>query len=349
MRFSTDKKITIAEIAEKAGVSPSAVSRYLNNSGYVAEDKRAAIESAMKALNVKTENETRITKARSRKVFGIIIPPLSGNVQFERMGSFFSAMAKNRGYSTKIYPVDLAANRLDDVLRSIQKDNLSGIFIPVVPMLELDAETQKTIAESDTPIVMLSEFPEPYPEINSIVNNFGAGIKMALAHLAECGCRNIALLTPSVTQSKSAALQQKGFIKYIDETGPWESWQITEYNWSTHNFSHAGYECAKLAFEKNPDIDGIIGWVDSYTAGIMWYLYERGKRVPDDVKIITCNDDYAEFLCPPVTTYSLSNEVACSEAVDMLIRLQKESERENVKHVYLTPKMTVRKSTKTDR
>lgn len=345
MRFSTKKKITIAEIAQKAGVSQSAVSRYLNGSGYVAEDKRAMIASALEDLNVETTHETKITKGRSRKVFGIINPPMSGNMQYERMGSYFSNYSKDRGYSTKIYSVNLVENALKDVITAIQKDNLSGIFIPVVPMLSLDAETLKVIKDSDTPIVMLSEFIEPYPEINSIVNNFSAGIKMAMTHLSQCGCCNIALLTPSVKQSKSAALQQNGFKKYIDETGPWKSWQIIEHDWKDASFAHAGYECAKLAFSKNPEIDAIIGWTDSYTAGILWYLYETRRKVPDDVKIITSNDDYAEYLCPPLTTYSLSNELACSEAVDMLIRLQKESEKDNVKHIYLTPKLTVRKST----
>jgi DNA-binding LacI/PurR family transcriptional regulator len=83
----------------------------------------------------------------------------------------------------------------------------------------------------------------------------------------------------------------------------------------------------------------------SYTAGILWYLYETGRNIPKDVKIVASNDDYAAYLCPPVTTYSLSNESVCTEALDMLIRLQSPRERDNIKHVYLTPKFTIRKST----
>ena len=343
MKFN--KKVKVADIAQAAGVSQAAVSRYLNGSGYVADDKKQSISRAMESLGVQLSGEPSISRGRNRKIFGLLIPPLGGNVQYTCMASFFSEEAKNRGYSTKLYAVNLGETELNAVLQTMLKDHLSGIFIPVVPMLELDKKTQKTIAESETPIVMFSEFLNPYPKINSIVNNFDAGIHMAVNQLWECGCRNIALMTPPTTQSKSAVLQQRGFCNAVQSSGTWESWQITEYAWEEPTFTKAGYQCARLAFEKNPKIDGIIGWTDSYTAGILWYLYETGRNVPRDVKIVASNDDYAGYLCPPVTTYSLSNESVCTEALDMLIRLQQPRERDNVKHIYLTPKFIIRGST----
>ncbi len=343
MKFN--KKIKVTDIAQAAGVSQAAVSRYINGSGYVSDDKKQSIAAAMDSLGVQVSDEPPASRGRNRKIFGLLIPPLNGNVQYTCMASFFSEAAKTRGYSTRVYAVNLSETELNSVLQTMLKDHLSGIFIPVVPMLELDKKTQKTITESEIPIVMFSEFLNPYPKINSIVNNFDAGINMAVNHLWECGCRNIALMTPPTTQSKSAVLQQRAFRNIVQTCGTWDSWQITEYAWDEPTFTKAGYNCARLAFEKNPQIDGIICWTDSYAAGILWYLYETGRNIPKDVKIVASNDDYAAYLCPPITTYALSNESVCTEALDMLIRLQSTRERDNVKHVYLTPKFIIRRST----
>lgn len=44
------KKVTLFDVAERAGVSPAAVSRYLNKSGYVSAEKGELIRSAMEEL-----------------------------------------------------------------------------------------------------------------------------------------------------------------------------------------------------------------------------------------------------------------------------------------------------------
>ena len=60
------------------------------------------------------------------------------------------------------------------------------------------------------------------------------------------------------------------------------------------------------------------------------------------------NEDYAPYLCPPLTTISYPNQTLCTEAVEMLVRLQSPKERENVKHVYISPRFTVRRSSDPD-
>lgn len=344
------KKIPIREIAARAGVSPSAVSRYLNDSGYVSDEKNAAIFRALQALGARPENAPPTARGRNRRVFAFLSPPLvpGANIQFAAMGSFFSDAAKSRGYSTKVYSVSLADTPLVTALRQIMEDHPSGIFIPVVPMIELDRQTQRFIQESEIPIVFLSEFLRPYPRINSIISNVNQGVGMAVAHLREQGCSRLALLTPPTTQSKFAALEQAAFQEYTQEENWPENSIICEYPWQEPSFANAGYACAKLAFERDSELDGIIGWTDSFAAGILWYLYEVGKRVPEDVKLVALNEDYAPFLCPPLTTVSFSNQTICTQAVEMLTRLQSPKERENVKHVYISPCFTVRRSTNPD-
>lgn len=341
------KKLLIRDIATAAGVSPTAVSRYLNSSGYVSPEKSSAIRQALEALGAQAGSQAPESRGRNRRVFAFLTPPYSpnSNMQFAAMSSVFSDAAKSKGYATKVYPFDLSRFSLIDALKLILSDHPSGILVPVVPMLSLDRQTQQFIQDSDIPIVLFSEFPTPYPSIHSIINSFDAGISLSVCHLRDIGCRRLALLTPPNTQSKSAGLLQAAFLACTKDE-PWlEKACIFTQAWTDPRFAYAGYACAKQAFSQVPDLDGIIGWTDSFSAGIAWYLYEIGKRIPQDVKLVTMNDDYAPYLCPPMTTFSFSSTYLCTEAVDLLITLQSPKQRQNIRHLYIAPTFTVRGST----
>lgn len=344
------RKIRVSDIAARAGVSPAVVSRFLNGNGYVSQEKAAAITQALQELGVKARSDPPAVRGQNRKVFAFLSPPLENrnSYQYAIMNAFFSDIAKSKGYSTKVYSINLVEVSLIQALTTILKDHPSGVFVPVVPMRELDHGTQRFIQDCDIPIVFLSEFLHPYPQLHSIVGNVDTGISLSIAHLRERGCRNLALLTPTAAESKSASLQQAAFRNHTQREDWLRSCTICEYPRTASGFAASGYQCAKLAFAQNPAIDGIIGWVDSYAAGILWYLYEIGKRVPEDVKLITENDEFAPFLCPPLTSFSFSNQAICTEAVDMLVRLQNKRERQNVKHIYLRPSFSVRTSTDSD-
>lgn len=296
------KKLLVSDIARAAGVSPTAVSRYLNSSGYVSQEKVQAIQLALEVLGAEAESGSPTLRGRNRRVFAFLAPPYAAtsSMQFSVMGSVFSDAAKSRGYATKIYPVDLTRLTLIEALEQILSDRPCGILIPVVPMLSLDRQTQQFIQECGVPIVLFSEFPTPYSRIHSIINSFDAGISLSVEHLLHMGCRRLALLTPPGTQSKSAGLQQAAFLACTKADPLVEKARIFTHRWTDPQFAQAGFACAEQAFSQDPDLDGIIGWTDAYCAGILWYLYKTGRQVPRDVKLIAANDDYAPYLCPPL-------------------------------------------------
>ena len=345
------KKLLVSDIARAAGVSPTAVSRYLNSSGYVSQEKVQAIQLALEVLGAEAESGAPTLRGRNRRVFAFLAPPYAAtsSMQFPVMGSVFSDAAKSRGYATKIYPVDLSRLTLIEALEQILSDRPCGILIPVIPMLSLDRQTQQFIQECGVPIVLFSEFPTPYSRIHSIINSFDDGISLSVEHLLHMGCRRLALLTPPGTQSKSAGLQQAAFLACTKADPLVKKARVFTHRWTDPQFAQAGFACAEQAFSQDPDLDGIIGWTDAYCAGILWYLYKTGRQVPRDVKLIAANDDYAPYLCPPLTSYSFSTSTLCAEAVELLVALQSPRQRQNVRHLYIAPTFTVRGSTDSDK
>lgn len=344
-QYSSQKKVKLSEIAAVAGVSNTAVSRFVNNSGYVSSEKQQKILHAMQTLGIEFSGSECKKRGPNKKTFGILLPPLNNNAQFVRMSSFFQSIARSYGYSVREYHINLATDSLDDVLIKLFKDPLNGLFIPVVPMLELAESTVELISQSSIPIVIMSEFLHPYPQINSIMFNFDVGMELAVQCLLQTNCHCIALLAPPLWQSKSSALQRRAFLSCMQKFQiPATNYVLVEEAWKSEPSAEAGYRAAQRAFNQNPAIDGIFGWTDLYTSGILWYLYETGRRVPEDVHLVSMNDDYAPFLCPPLTTLVLPNDVICREAIDVLIQMQEPLARLNVKQIYLTPTLVNRKS-----
>lgn len=65
MKFN--KNVKVADIAQAAGVSQAAVSRYINGNGYVSDDKRQSIAAAMEALGIQVSDQPSINRGRNRK------------------------------------------------------------------------------------------------------------------------------------------------------------------------------------------------------------------------------------------------------------------------------------------
>ena len=69
------KKLLVSDIARAAGVSPTAVSRYLNSSGYVSQEKVQAIQLALEVLGAEAESDAPTLRGRNRRVFAFLAPP----------------------------------------------------------------------------------------------------------------------------------------------------------------------------------------------------------------------------------------------------------------------------------
>ena len=338
------KKIKLSDVARRAGVSNATISRYINNSGYVSEEKARLIKKAMNELGY-TVSEGK--EEKRCKVFAIVLPPSGKTSVGSAYQSNFSDLAQECGYKVMPEIYDLCEMSLIDVLKIISKQNIRGIFIPFMPMCELENNTVNYIKTSKIPIVMISEFPNiVYPEITSIIPDLQFAGKAAVKKLYEKGCRKLAFISTDAKKNKSSYLHLLGFMDAVRELGlSDENYVIAEADiYKEKSFTIAGYKAAEKAFELMPDIDGILGWTGSFTAGIMQYIYKLGLRIPDQIKIIGTDDDVANFLSPPLTTVNISIHRRCLEALELLLRLQDEDEWKHKKQIYLSPSFYYRET-----
>ena len=83
---------------------------------------------------------------------------------------------------------------------------------------------------------------------------------------------------------------------------------------------------------------------DAIAVGFLQYLYEANIAVPEDIAIISINDDeIAQFVAPPLTTYRIDTEEIAKTAIDLLSD-QIVHPRNITKTVLIGAELIVRKS-----
>ena len=74
----------------------------------------------------------------------------------------------------------------------------------------------------------------------------------------------------------------------------------------------------------------------------LWHLWQTRPAVPGQVKVVTFNNEYSPYLCPPVTALYLNPAEVTQRAVEQLCRLQDPAERMITKQIAIQPALIVR-------
>jgi DNA-binding LacI/PurR family transcriptional regulator len=117
------------------------------------------------------------------------------------------------------------------------------------------------------------------------------------------------------------------------------------------DYTHkSGYLAMKELLHKMPDIDGVFAANDQMSVGAMKALFEAGKRIPDDVKVIGYDDVFiASVLEPSLSTIHIQKHLMGKKAAELLIgqleSTEAHSERGAASAVEIESRLVIRRST----
>ena len=179
---------SIREVAKIAGVSPATVSRVMNGTANVDEEKKQRVLEAIQETGFKPNELARALFKKSSKIIGMIVPNIE-NPFFSEIAKAVEEEAFQNGY--KMLLCNSANNPKKErmniqMLVQMQAD---GIVI----MTNSD-RTGKKIAECGLPVVVMDRKLSEGREIAFIESDHYKGGKLAAEHLIECGCQHIVCL-----------------------------------------------------------------------------------------------------------------------------------------------------------
>ncbi|MCP2239033.1 LacI family DNA-binding transcriptional regulator [Thermoanaerobacterium thermosaccharolyticum] len=299
---------TIRDVAEKAGVTVTTVSRVLNNRGYISEKTRKKVYEAMKELNYQPNELARSLYRRKSYLIGLLIPSVS-HPFFAELTSYIEYYAYQNDYKI------LLCNSLQDVEK--EKDYINMLKRHQVDGIIIGSHTLKTeqYLNVNLPIVAIDRyFSEKIPYVAS--DNYNGGV-LATKLLIQNGCRKIAHISGPLILNTPANNRYKAFMDVVKEHNIENVVVETKLNvFDTDEYKKL---IIKL-FTDHPDIDGVFASSDLIAATIINAAREIGKEVPKDLKIVGYDDiSIAKTIVPPLTTIRQPIEEMAKKTIEIIL------------------------------
>jgi DNA-binding LacI/PurR family transcriptional regulator len=347
--------VTITDVAKRAGVSISTVSNVINKNKYVSEDLMRRVNAAVKELEYTANPIAQRMKFKHTKTIGIITADLCGLFYPYILKGMYDVL-NPLGYrlivmdSEGIHDNIGGIKKLREGITNLIRDRVDGIvFASIIPE-EMEAGIINDVmkfstARKNTGYVCIEKDLSKYG-IDSVYANSINGADMAASHLIDTGCTHIGHITGPVYFT-IAQDRIMGFKNALSRAGI----EVDEVRMIANgDYSHkSGYLAMKELLQKMPDIDGVFAANDQMAVGALKALFEAGRMVPEDVKIIGYDDVFvASVLEPSLSTVHIDKHSMGRKAAELLIKQIENNEEYNKREpvtIEMESTLVVRRST----
>ena len=343
----------IKDVAKRARVSISTVSNVLNKSKYVSPELAKRVEEAVEELNYVVNPIARSMKNNKTGIIGVITEDVCG-LFYPYVVRGINSVAEEKGYQVMlcdakgIYGDPQAVRREYELFQRLFASRVDGIiFASTVGNEEMESYFKKLQAMADShkriPFVSL-ERDFTCVGIDSVYFDGHANSEMAVQHLIDNGCRRIG----HITGPKEMAIVEErieGYVKTMEKN----HLHVDVERMITHgDYSHqSGYLAMKELMEKCPDLDGVFTGNDQMAIGVLKYLKETERKVPDEVKVMGYDDVFlASVVEPSLSTIHIKKRHAGIEAARMLFeRIENEEPISKPRGILMEGTLVIRNST----
>lgn len=329
-------RVKLIDVANKAGVSKSTASQYINGRyGYMSEKTREKIRVAIEELNFVPNPIARSLKANKTHTIGIVVKSISGEITSQIIRSIDDYL-KNLNYNVLIYNTDYIKEQELKSIAILKSMRVDGMIITSSGEISdiLNKEEQDGL-----PIVhILREFEDLH--VNTVLSDYLKGSEMAGEYLASLGHTNIAILTKSYNSSPSRINRVNGCIHALDQAGV----TITDDHLYFIDDDFVGDTFDKLYKEQQPTV--IFSMFSNLTISLLKHLKARKIRVPEDIQLITFDDfKLTELLETPLTAIHQRPKELGVECAKLLIN-KINNPKEDFDNITLPCELIIRESTK---
>lgn len=324
---------TIVDVAKLAGVTPTTVSRVINNRGYISEKTRNKVYGAMDELGYQPNEIARsLTKQKSNTI-GVIVPHIS-HPYFAKLISNLENEASKRDYKIILCNSKEKAEKEKQYLDMCKSNRVAGIVL-----CSGNVESNK-INTGDIPVVLLEKnFEEG--KLGIQCDNYQGG-KLATEHLIECGCKKVLHFSGVIDEEMPADNREKAFIDTCIKNSV--KYYIKKFDINTYNQMDY-YEAIKDTITEIKEIDGIFASSDLIAAQVIQVCNELNIRIPQDIKLVGFDDvEISKLTTPTITTIHQPIKEMSKLAVELIDT--KYTNVEIDKQIIVPVELVVRNSTK---
>lgn len=324
--------LTMKEIAKKSGVSIATVSRYINSNGYVGDDTKVRIQRIIDKYEYSPNQVAQSLSNRSSKSIAVISPDMT-NPFFPELVGTIERNARKRGYHLSFFQQE---NLNDNIFWNEFRNNYIDGFILISS--DMSMNNLKYLETLNIPFIKIDRAVHADEGMSVSIDNFG-GAKLALNHLVEIGCKNIAHISgPKSIYTATERLM--GYYEAIIEN------QLEPIVFEGDFSYESGREQTLKLLESSLDVDGVFFGNDLMAIGSIRAFQDGGYRLPEDIAIIGFDDIYInEMMTPTLSSIKQPVTEMATVATDKLINLIEKKDEESKEELLLKVELIKREST----
>lgn len=287
------RKVTIQDIAKRANVSISTVSRVLNDGQAVTEAKRAAVLQAMAELNYQPNVFAQGLASGQSMTVGVLSPylnsPFYGDVMHgvlcELDGSAYSSIYVEGNWNLK---------QEKQAIQALMTRRVDGLIVLGGAILARDLEQIR----EQIPLIVVGRLIPSLPNQCITINNF-EGAYQATRYLIEQGHRRIVHVT-GILSHEDGQQRLEGYKQALADAGIEPDPQfIIEGDYT----EKSGLLAVQTLILRGQPFSAVFAGNDQCAYGVRLGLFRMGIRVPDDISIIGFDDQASSaYVTPPLTT-----------------------------------------------
>jgi LacI family transcriptional regulator, galactose operon repressor len=338
------KKITIVDVAKKAGVSKATVSAVINARHTVKQSTRDHVLEVMKELHFRPRGTARDLKHRTQeRSIGIIIKDLNYPF-YTSIAAGAKEFANGKGYSVVVASSENNHESEKDLTRLFSAKDIKGAII--APVVEGTSEIEHLfrLKMINYPFVLLEDVKGIQANVVAIDNQ--RAVQRAVKYLIQQGHSKIVHFAGPPASSHTEERIEGFRHAFSESTLAFNKSMIVSVG-SRHEESFGNTLAYFKGRRQKEYPTAIVCFNDQQALAVMTALRKLGIRVPDDISIVG-NDDisYASIYPVPLTTIRAPQTEIGVRAADILIRNIESSSLLALERVILETEFIVRGSTR---
>jgi LacI family transcriptional regulator len=290
---------TLSDVAARAGVSVSAVSRVLSNAATsrVSGETRARIEAAARELDYRPNFAARALKLSRTNVVALIVPDLT-NAIFSELMRGVDEGARELGYMVLLARAESLRPASETIAHLVGEGRVDGVLVQVGDSMS-DSDLVP-IMEGRIPAVLINS--RRAGGVGSVILPDQAGAGVAVDHLVGLGHRDIGLVN-GLPSTDSAQRRGEGFVAAMAAAGLEVRPDFVTKLGYTSAQGRAAF--AHLVSLRQKPTALVVSNINA-AFGALLEARARGIRIPEDMSIVGIHDAWtAENSWPPLTTVKM--------------------------------------------
>ncbi len=332
---------TIYDVAKKAGVAPSTVSRVVNKSGYVSEKAKKSVLRAIRALQYEPNAIARGLTTNSTKTLGFVVSDIS-NPTYALMVRGAQDRASENDYLVVMSNSDSDVTQVKRIFQRLRSNRVDGFIITNLESLDNQQveELLQINVDLKIPTVVIDALENKTVPVDVINIDNVEGAYMAAKHLLDLGHERIGIIAGGdmeITKERITGVKrafcERHVVLHSDLvlTGTYKQ--------------DSGYNLMKQFMRMNEPPSAIFAFNDMMAMGALLALEEEGLSVPKDIVVVGFdNSPYATVVRPKLTTVSTYQYEIGRKAAEVLLSRISLGMPRRQERIVLVPRLVIRES-----